>query len=285
MVIAGIVTYNADPERLKKNIEAVKQQVEIVVVVDNNSDNSDEIKRLCDFYGIICKKNEENRGLGKALNQIFEYGSNLGAEWILTLDQDSVIPKNYISLASRYLDDEKNGIICCRYIEKNLGSSIHELPERKEKYRYVKRCITSAAIVKVSAYQKANGYDEDLFIDYVDFDFSIKVRQAGYNILSMNDVRMEHELGNSRWVNILGKKVRYTSHSPIREYYIARNITIYINRYKNTENVVRDFLSLLKHYLFALMFDSDRVIKIKALIKGRRDGKEYVRSHSDIHKH
>ncbi len=120
------------------------------------------------------------------------------------------------------------------------------------------------------------GDDQDLFVDYVDFDFSIKLRKKGYKILFMNDVVIAHELGYSRNVHFLFWNVRYTSHSAIREYYIARNITIFIGRYKGSERIIRDFLSLIKHYVLIAIYDENKSEKIKALNNGRKDGKRYL---------
>ena len=78
------------------------------------------------------------------------------------------------------------GIITCGYVENNLNAKIHA-PESNEKFLFAERCITSAAIIRVPAYLKAGGFDNDLFVDYVDFDFAVKVRHVGYQILFMND--------------------------------------------------------------------------------------------------
>ena len=45
-VIAGIVTYNPDINRLCKNLDAIKNQVSCIVIVDNASINIEEIKNL-----------------------------------------------------------------------------------------------------------------------------------------------------------------------------------------------------------------------------------------------
>ena len=43
--LAGIVTFNPDIERLNENISAIINQVDKVVVVDNGSENADDIKK------------------------------------------------------------------------------------------------------------------------------------------------------------------------------------------------------------------------------------------------
>lgn len=276
-IIAVIVTYNPDITRLEKNIDSAINQVDDLLIVDNHSDNNKEIIELVNRKSVHLTLLNKNEGLAFALNRGFDYANSQKAKWVITLDQDSVLPNDYIDKAKRYFNVKDVGIITCSYIDKNLGARIKDVNNEK-KYLFVNRSITSAGVVRVSAYnQIPGGYDNDLFVDYVDFDFSIKLRQKGYKILLMNDTVLEHELGVSQWKKFLFKKVRYTSHSGFREYYIARNIIIFVNRYWKTESVVRDILSLLKHYIFITLYDVDRKNKLHSLNAGLRDGIVYIK--------
>ena len=44
-IAAGIVLYNPDIDRLKKNLEVIESQVEKVFLVDNHSNNLEEVKK------------------------------------------------------------------------------------------------------------------------------------------------------------------------------------------------------------------------------------------------
>ena len=76
-VYAGIVSYNPDISRLKNNIESILPQVKKIYVVDNGSDNYEDIVGVCDVWGVSIIRNRENYGIAKALNQIFEMVMNL----------------------------------------------------------------------------------------------------------------------------------------------------------------------------------------------------------------
>ena len=68
-VLVGIVTFNPDLGRLKDNINAVLVQVKHILIVDNGSDNFEEVNCLfSDDITII--KNVKNEGIAKALRQI-----------------------------------------------------------------------------------------------------------------------------------------------------------------------------------------------------------------------
>jgi len=269
-VVAGIVVYNPNLNKLLRNIKSIINQVGQIVIFDNNSDNCEQIKKICEQQNITYLKNIENVGIATGFNEIF----NLLDEkykWIITLDQDSECPSDYIEKASRYFGFEHVGIITTSYIERNLGKPIKKINTTR-KYEYVSRAITSAAVVNRKAYDVVNGYDNNFFVDYVDFDFSVRIKLAGYKILQMNDVNFFHEVGKSSMRRFLFWKFRMTSHSVNREYNIGKNITIFIKKYRRVEDVSRDFLSLMKHFVLALTYDTEKIKKTKALVQGVMDG-------------
>ena len=53
-IAAGIVLYSPDIARLKKNLEAIVPQVEKVFLVDNHSDNIEEVKKMLEQFP-VCK--------------------------------------------------------------------------------------------------------------------------------------------------------------------------------------------------------------------------------------
>ncbi|MCM1284298.1 MAG: glycosyltransferase [Clostridium sp.] len=269
-ILAAIVAFNPNIDQLQRNIRAIVPQVDDVIVMDNASQNGEKIEKICLENSIIYWKKTCNEGIAKPLNDVFGYAKGK-YDWVITLDQDSVCELDYIKKASRYFSSEKIGIISTVYYEKNFGKIIGTVKE-ENKYQYVKRVITSAAIVNVKAYEKTCGYDELLFLDYVDFDFSVKIRQAGYKILRMNDSVLTHELGNSSVRHFLIWSFRLSSHSPEREFNIAKSIVIYIRKYYKTENIQRDVLSLCKHFLLAVTYETEKKAKLKSLIKGVVEG-------------
>ena len=71
-VAATIITFNPDMIRLKKNIEFALKQFSYIQIVDNNSQNSNEINNLCkDSKCLKYVKLDKNMGLAFALNKAF----------------------------------------------------------------------------------------------------------------------------------------------------------------------------------------------------------------------
>ena len=93
-ILAAIVTYNPDLERLQKNINAIEPQVEHLIIVDNGSKNINLISRIkgeCKIK-IDLIENKENIGIASALNQALDYAYKNNFDWILTLDKIVFVP-------------------------------------------------------------------------------------------------------------------------------------------------------------------------------------------------
>ena len=101
-LFAGIVTFNPDIELLRKNIEAICAQVDLVIIVDNGSRNLEDIRPLADAHHCKLIPNAQNEGIATALNQIALAGKGDGYSWMLTLDQDSECPPDFCSTLSQF---------------------------------------------------------------------------------------------------------------------------------------------------------------------------------------
>ena len=207
--MAGIVTFNPNLIRLTDNIGMICEQVDKVVIVDNDSNNYSSIKNVTKKYpNVFCIHNRKNMGIAYALNQIMKYAVIEECEWTLTLDQDSVCLPDIIIRFRRWIDDTDTsdvGIVTCYNIDRNFGGEGIINPE-KIYAREVPECITSGSFVNVKAYQSSDGFDDKMFIGYVDFDFCYNLRRYGYKIMKLNFVGFVHEMGNgTRIKKLLGK--------------------------------------------------------------------------------
>ena len=269
--IAGIVTFNPDISRLKRNIEAIIYQVKAVVIVDNNSTNIRDIEYLS-YKNLVIIRNDNNKGIAFALNQIFKWAKKRGYAWVITLDQDSVCPSEYISTAQRYMHP-KIGQIVPILFESNSQKYqyLGDKPNGKN-VQYVRKSITSASITSLEVWKEIGGFDNDLFIDYVDYDYALRLRLAGYKILRLNDMLLDHQIGNSVNHKIGVISVRVANHSAFRKYYICRNIIIFIKKYKLKSNPIAELLRLLKVIFFTIIFENGKKIKMKSIFYGIKDG-------------
>lgn len=270
-IAAGIILYNAEIDRLFENISAVYPQVDIIILIDNNSRNISEVeKKIVDKNKVFLIKNSENYGVAKALNQIITFCQEKKCDWVLTLDQDSVVPANLIEEYKKYITIDSLGIICPRIIDRNyLDDNKIKI---KSPYDYVEKCITSASLTNIKVCSDVGYFDEKLFIDLVDFEYCIRLRKKGYKILRINTVTLLHQLGNLKVYNILGKKIRVTNHSVNRKYYLARNSIYYAKKHKDYVRKIKVYEKLLIAILKVLFFESNKFKKFKAMFNGYVDG-------------
>lgn len=146
MIYACVVTYNPEEDRLEKNIASLKQQAALkgVVIVDNGSANVQNVIKIATQYNCNLVQLGENLGIAKALNVGVSKAIDFGAEWVLTSDQDSVLPPNLISAFERYLSLEKCAILCPKIYDANAKVLVDQT-EKNGNVVSVNRCITSGS--------------------------------------------------------------------------------------------------------------------------------------------
>lgn len=268
---AGIVTFQPNLNRLKDNINSLSRQFKNIYIVDNHSSNYSELGELVSLYAdIILIGNEDNCGIAKALNQLMEAARNDGYDWLITMDQDTVLPFNLKDSFSKYMDNSTVGIICPAVDYEGLNKTTLG----DDIFEYVTACMTSASLTRIAAWEKVGGYREDYFIDFVDNEFCMKLRINGYKILRDNECVMSHQLGDTQTKKILGIiPITFSNHSPLRIYYMTRNNYSFIREYKMYLPVLKEYIKLLYIVLSNLIWSDNKAEVLKLVIKGYRDGK------------
>ena len=283
---AGIVLYNPDIERLEENIKAVSPQVKKVYCFNNGSKNVIDIKRLLERFSNICLiDSKDNLGIAAALNCIMQQANADGCEWLLTLDQDSVVSSDMIFELSKY-KDKKDVMIICPQIE-DIRRKNQKPVVKKQTVDSVQFCITSGSFMNVEKTLAIGGYDEYMFIGLVDNEICMRAKINGYQILRNNAIVLDHELGNltpSRWEDFyirLGnrfhwewiKKLSYKREvTPLRCYYGIRNMYYLKKKYCDFVNEKQMDKKIRKNIVSNIVRGHFKICIIKALIRGYIDG-------------
>jgi len=269
-IMAGIVLYDPDIVRLKENVYAVKNQVDRVLLVDNNSKNVNKIRAIfIKDTTVYLIENTKNLGVATALNQIMTYAEQHEYEWVLTLDQDSVVSSNIINEYERYLNIPNIGIVCCKICDRNFERERDR--NISKECECVKFCITSGALTNVDTWKKIGGFDDFMFIDSVDVDFCISLNNSGYKIVKTYLTYILHEVGHSYTVKLFGREELVLNHSPFRCYYIIRN-EIYLGRKYDSESMLIHLLRAFKRILIVMLYEKQKISKGRAMLKGFIDG-------------
>ena len=210
---------------------------------------------------------EKNYGVAKALNQIFEYANKSGAKWVLTLDQDSVVPENMMMEYEKYIDYSNIGIIGCQIQDRNIDT---EIPV-ENKADIVNSLITSGSLTNVKIWREIGGFDEKLFIDFVDKDFCIRLIQHGFILLKINAVKMKHAIGKTKMIKLFLLSIKIYNHPPVRKYYQMRNM-IYLNQKYKRKLSISLYFHIFIMFIKIILFEKQKEEKIQELIRGLIDG-------------
>lgn len=270
-ISAGIVLYNPEIDRLKENINAIINQCTHIYLVDNGSDNINNISDLLEEYNdlkITVIYNKKNIGIASALNQLTEAAKKDNFNWILTLDQDSISPLNIIDSFKKYINKNNVGLLCPVICDRNKDKII----KAEEGYIEIKECITSGSLLNINAWDEIGGFDDSMFIDGVDFDICYRLRQAGYRILCVQSVILLHELGHIEYHRFLFWKVIVKNHSAFRKYYIARNIIYIARKRKSLFLILKGILQEIKLIGIVSLYECDKFNKINRIFAGICDG-------------
>jgi rhamnosyltransferase len=257
MKLAGvIVLYNPNISEILNNIDSYIGGVDTLFVFDNSESNLDYQEKLLEYSNKVRYFSfTENMGIAFALNYTCKLAADLGYEWILTMDQDSSF-----SMPSDFM------VYIC-HLHSKLDNKIAlfspnffgEKPEAPQFY-------TSGSLVNLKAWESIGKFDENLFIDEVDGDFSFRLKEANYILIKIHNLNLVHALGSKYCITILGKKICSDNHSALRKYYIARNRVYLI---KMRPNMRRLYLAdSFRKFVLLLLIENDKIVKLKMIIRG-----------------
>ena len=273
-IAAVVVSYNPSRELLR-NTAILAGQVGHILVVDNTSGTKPQtvIDELEQRAGCTVIRNRKNLGIATALNIGVQRAISMGCEWIVTFDQDSRIGDGYIDgLISAYVessDPTRIGVVCPIYRDAQLGA-VWPFPRgpNGEPLMY----MTSGTLMKGETFQKLGPFEDQLFIDGVDTEYALRMRAAGYRIVESNVV-LNHSLGNMTPHVFAGRHIFLTNHNPQRRYFITRNRIVLLRRYmgKDREWVSYELTDFWKGTVAMLLFEHDRWLKVKYMIRGAWD--------------
>lgn len=257
---ACVVLYNPTVEVID-NVATYADKVDHFIVVDNSDIKQDAIiKTLKNTYtNLIYINNHGNLGIATALNIACDTAISKNSDWILTMDQDSqfINFENYLNCLNSLPDKSGTALLAVNsgrfntdQIQKNTHDCTHE-----EHFLV----ITSGNFLNLNLFNTIGRFDENLFIDVVDYDYCAKVRLAGYKTLLFKNILLEHQLGDlHKRKNLLTRKTKYKQeHSPQRAYYIARNY-LYLAR-KYGKSFPHEF-SLLKILNIVFIHDVTKIL-------------------------
>ncbi|GKX67462.1 glycosyltransferase [Inconstantimicrobium mannanitabidum] len=272
-IAAIIISYNSQ-ETIKETINSIMYQVDMVIVVDNNSDN------LCTeiLSELVSRSNKlkviylsENKGIASALNIGIREAMNNNLEYIVTLDHDSICCDEFVGkMLSQYKEMEltyKDLILAPDVIDKSSGISKYERLSDSNKLIKVEGLMQSGCVFNVRIFQEIGYFNEDLFIYYVDDEFCKRVASVEGNCFINRDVYILHNEGKHFSKKIFGKQFELRTYSGISLYYISRNCIYMCKQFSYSY-----FRRIIEEFRNTILFSKNRRKDLFYMYKGMKDG-------------
>jgi rhamnosyltransferase len=276
-----IVTYHPD-EDFAHRVSVLTGQVGGLVVVDNRSADNELVwlRDLSRRYAFTLLENSENLGLGSALNRGVRWAAEQGQfRFVALFDQDSAVTEGFIdslvACIERHPEPERIAVAAPRLFLSNIGV-VFPPPGTL----LCKVAQTSGSLMPLSVFDSQNGsnqgwFNEDLFIDYVDYEYCLRVTAAGWMILRCDQALLTHSPGNCERHTLFGLYAGTTlSYSPYRHYYSTRNAAWVMMRYwrQHPGWCAAEAFRLIKEKLKLCIWERERKAKLAFSLRGLKDG-------------
>ena len=272
MKVASIVVlYNPSYDTIINVLRNSSLSKETVVVDNSPIDNG---KLFSSIENLTYIHLGANRGIGYALNKGIDFLKVRQYEWYLTLDQDSSLPLDFFRNIEKVIEGvpaDRIGIISPIHLKDSqpIESDI-EPNTTKETYAV----MMSGNLLSRTAYDSCGGFNEEMFIDYVDTEYCLRLKSRGYKVYISSLVSIEHSLGDSKWYKIGSFNLKPTNHNYLRRYYISRNRVEVFLKYGRVypKFFIIDVMRYIKELCFVILFEKDKVKKIRSIVVGTFDG-------------
>jgi GT2 family glycosyltransferase len=201
----------------------------IKVLIQDNSPESqlhdlDRYSASIDYYHA-----PTNPGLAAAYNRALGMARRSQIQWLLTLDQDTVLDRNFILQLLEAVQSEISGEACA-FVPELVKEGLVLSPQIVRKFFYHRLPVgfcgftteplvafNSAACLNVEALVAIGGFPEEYWLDYLDHVIFYRLQTAGGRVYVLNSQlahslslqSMESEVSTERYSNILAAEWRF----------------------------------------------------------------------------
>lgn len=275
-----IITFHPDVKKFYPKLRELSTLAQSIVVVDNSKgtpllDNNSEYPGNVTIISL-----EKNLGIAKAQNiGIDLFRDNPEIEKVMFLDQDSYFsPRDIQQLLFHY---EK-----IKTLDRNLGAigpipinSVTKKPYLNKKLKLklrhksfitVRELISSGTLTDKNNFKLHGGFNDNLFIDYVDHEWCWRLKTSGKNCYLISESELLHNLGENL-ESLFGKAIYVPK--PNRNYFQYRNYILLLS-VKHVPFIwkVETFIKLTLRIIKVIMVFPEKANHFKFIHKGIKDG-------------
>lgn len=213
-------------------MENYKSDVSIVVVDNASVVYKEELKNFCQDNNVKHVQMDYNAGFGVANNYAAEYAINNSADYIILLNNDTVVATNMLEEMEKcftedavispviYYYDYPNDIWCAGgEISILKGTSVHYHILTDKKVSFLTGCCIS---IPAKIYNKYGLFDDKFFMYYEDTDLSVRYKKNNVLMKIVRNAKIWHKVGKSS-DRIYG----------LKDYYLTRNRLYMIRKHKD----------------------------------------------------
>jgi len=197
-----MVVYNHLPDFTA--LEAALRHSDSLVLIDNASASEvrEELERFRSRFPEKCALilNDTNLGLSKAYNSAVERLTRDGFHWLYLLDHDACFADDFFTATrdawTRLESQGENvGVVVPIVTDdpRYLGSSAGF----RRQFSFLQTTMTSGILTNVDVFAKLGGFDERLFVEAADLDFTSRANRAGYRVCLLNRVLIVQQFGET----------------------------------------------------------------------------------------
>lgn len=279
LVAVIIANYNGEKyigECLKSVIDCDYTRYMIIVVDDNSTDNSVVSVRES-FPDVIVLTSEKNGGYAHANNLGIKFALKNGADYVLLLNNDTVVEKSFLTELVANADNETMTV---PYIfeykhntklqaaggrmlwNKGKTKGIGEGVSVTKKHSFNPRTVSFASgcclLINKEIIEKLGLLREDFYMYFEDTDYSIKARKHNIKMKVVPNSRIYHKQSLSMGGHGNPKKQYYLIRNRlylVREYRNFFSKDVYIQIFKDIFLVAGEGNWSMKKYLVLAVFD------------------------------
>lgn len=286
-ISAVIVAYQPDIDHLIVLVRECLNQCDGVILVNNGPPLMVELQGT-DRLRII--EVGANIGLAAAQNVGVDFAANQHYAYVIFFDQDSLPEAGSVARLRSAFDlleasgadpaavgpcvvDSRDGVIT-PFVRFHLWGVQHFLPHPFQPWIQCDFLIASGFLTSLSRFKTIGNWEEALFIDNVDMEWSFRARSQGFRCFGVATARLYHPLGD-RLIRfkLFHRNLTIYLHASSRQYYMMRNrIALYRRGYIplawKTQDMPR---ALLKFFMFSLIL-GPRWKNLQSMLRGAVDG-------------
>ncbi len=266
MILGGCVVLFNPNEAVLHNIGSYLPILDELVVVDNSTTKSPVAVELSHWDKVQYIDMKGNKGIASALNAGCSVLCEDGFDVALTMDQDSKFP---LAEAEGIIAHVEQLIESYALVGLNFNADGQHFDSDVTEVKY---WITSGNFLSLDAFNTVGGFCDDLFIDYVDFEFGHRLKLAGKKLCYLNRFSLSHEIGSPIEIKLFGRIFYAMNHSPLRYYYRYRN-----SRYLYGSDPAfygdKYIREILVNIPKMLLFEPKKGEKLRMIHRGLADGR------------